>query len=230
MWKQIYIKQVSAFSFRKSKAFESSSGPLATWLRQGELMSAQIDCSAWNADEFSRVLHTLRPLTQEKNLSVIAERLKTACASTGVAVVILPSPAGCRASGATRFLSPSKAVLMLSLRHATEDHFWFTFFHEAAHLLFHCTADIGFVDEEILEEGVQETEANEFAESVLIPSDRHSEMLNLSSERRDIIKFARSIGVSPGIVAGQLQHHGKIRMSHFNSLKRKLSFDDQSES
>jgi len=54
-----------------------------------------------------------------------------------VAVAFVPELPKSRASGATRWLSASKALVQLSLRYKTNDHLWFTFFHEAAHILLH---------------------------------------------------------------------------------------------
>ncbi|MFX9089566.1 ImmA/IrrE family metallo-endopeptidase, partial [Acinetobacter baumannii] len=34
-------------------------------------------------------------------------------------------------------LTPEKAMVLLSFRHLSDDHFWFTLFHEFAHLLLH---------------------------------------------------------------------------------------------
>lgn len=59
------------------------------------------------------------------------------CARTGVALVLVPEVQGARASGAARWLNPRKAIIQLSLRYHWEDHFWFSFFHEASHILRH---------------------------------------------------------------------------------------------
>jgi HTH-type transcriptional regulator/antitoxin HigA len=58
-------------------------------------------------------------------------------AEVGVAVGIGPAPQGCPAYGATRWLSPTKALLMPGNRTRTHDVLWFTFFHESCHLLQH---------------------------------------------------------------------------------------------
>ena len=44
------------------------------------------------------------------------------------------------ANGATRWLTDRKAMIQMSLRHKWADIFWFTFFHEACHLLKHQNA------------------------------------------------------------------------------------------
>lgn len=61
-----------------------------------------------------------------------ARRASPSCAA-GVAVAFVHELSKCRAHGATRRLSPSKAPIQLSLRFKTNVRLWFTFFHEAGH-------------------------------------------------------------------------------------------------
>ena len=56
------------------------------------------------------------------------------CREAGVVVLLIPELKGPHLSGAVRWLG-NKAVIQLSLRHRKDDQFWFTFFHEAGHLL-----------------------------------------------------------------------------------------------
>jgi HTH-type transcriptional regulator / antitoxin HigA len=51
----------------------------------------------------------------------------------------------CRINGATRWLSPDKAIIALSLRRRRNDIFWFTLFHEMCHILRHSKKET-FVD------------------------------------------------------------------------------------
>ena len=115
-------------------------------------------------------------------------------------------------------------MIILSFRHLSDDHFWFTFFHEIGHLLLH-KADLTFIDGEGSISGKMEKEANEFAEDVLVPSARRSELLDLKPSREAIIRFAYSLGVSAGIVVGQLQHHGVIKPNQMNYLKRRFKWE-----
>jgi Zn-dependent peptidase ImmA (M78 family) len=59
------------------------------------------------------------------------------CAGAGVAVVFVPALPKTGVSGATRWINSNKALIQLSLRYRTDDHLWFTFFHEAGHILLH---------------------------------------------------------------------------------------------
>ena len=161
----------------------------------------------------------------EKDPSDFLPALQQICSTSGVAAVIVRAPNGCRASGATRFVSSDKALLLLSFRYLSDDQFWFTFFHEAGHLLLHGAESI-FLEGLDGDSSTQESEANEFAEKVLIPSEFKHALLTLTPDMRAIIRFAKKIGVSPGIVVGQLQHHGRVRRNHFNGLKRRFQWSD----
>lgn len=68
---------------------------------------------------------------------MLALQLTALCASAGVAVVFVRGLLKARVSGATRWLTPDKALVQLSLRYRTDDHLWFSFFREAGHVLLH---------------------------------------------------------------------------------------------
>jgi plasmid maintenance system antidote protein VapI len=224
-WRHAYRGVLEMAAFRTSSSFESKPGAVAAWLRKGEIDSGSIDCKRWDAKRFQEALSNIRSLTWKKDPRVFVPELVKRCAACGVAVVIVRAPSGCRASGATRFLSPSKALLVLSFRYLSDDHFWFTFFHEAGHLLLHGKEAL-FLEGANMPSTKDEEEANEFAAGVLIPPDFHVALSKLPIDGREVIKFARQVGVSPGIVVGQLQHLGQIKPNQLNSLKRRFSWAD----
>jgi len=212
-------------AFRTSATFDSHPGAVAAWLRQGELAGRSISCKMWDSERFFGALPTIRPLTRQKDPTRFIPELTRICGDCGVAVVVLRAPAGCRASGATRFVSPDRALLLLSFRYLSDDHFWFTFFHEAAHLLLHGPNALFLEAPDMLTSG-QEQEANDFAARALIPDIFRSELDGLPLRHEDLIRFARRVGVSPGIVAGQLQHLGRLRRDQMNRLKRRFEWSD----
>jgi HTH-type transcriptional regulator/antitoxin HigA len=138
-----------------------------------------------------------------------------------VAVVIVRPPNGCRASGATRFLSKEKAVSQLSFRHLSDDHFWFSFFHEAGHLVLH--GHLGLIIEGATTDSKAEEEANQFAREILIPQEYQAEFRKLRPTTKEVVRFAHYIGVAPGIIVGQLQFSGRIGHSRLNGLKRRFA-------
>jgi Zn-dependent peptidase ImmA (M78 family) len=112
---------------------------------------------------------------------------------------------------------------LLSFRFLSDDQFWFSFFHEAGHLLLH--GDGGFfLEGDDTPSTTQEQEANDFAEGALVPPEFQEALLRLPLNGREVIRFAHRLGVSPGIVVGQLQHHGKFTYRQLNNLKRRFKW------
>lgn len=224
VWRSRYAKVLHDAAFRTSPTFESTPGAIAAWLRQGERIAESVRCAPWDAEEFRRTLLELRALTRVRDPERFIPKLEAAAARCGVAVVVLQSPSGCRASGAVRWLSDEKALILLSARHLTDDHFWFTFFHECGHLLLHQDMDI-FLDEDNEAATVIEDEANQFAAETLIPSTYRDALERVRPETFEVVRLASEIGVAPGIVVAQLQRAGRLPKSHLNRLKRRYAWE-----
>lgn len=223
-WERRYTDFLEDVAFRTSPSFESKVGALSAWLRQGEIEAALVPCAPWNPNVLRSRIADLRRLTKAKRPAYFVPRLREICAAAGIAIVFVRAPSGCRASGATRFLAPEKAMAILSFRHLSDDHFWFTLFHEIGHLLLHDERST-FIDAEATSLGEKEIEANTFAASVLVPCDRYDELINLRPRTEDVVRFAVSVGVSPGIIVGQLQHLGVIGRHQLNFLKRRYEWN-----
>lgn len=219
-WRDTYRNALEMAAFRTSPTFHSQPGAVAAWLRQGEIKSASMECKPWDLKLFQSALFEMRSLTRKRDPKLFLPELTRRCADCGVAVAIVRAPAGCRASGATRFLSQSKALLLLSFRYLSDDHFWFTFFHEAGHLILHNKKALFL--EGIKASSAEEQEANEFSAKTLVPSEFQSQLERLNVERHAIRNFAKSVGVSPGIILGQLQYRGKARPNQLSTLKARF--------
>lgn len=223
-WMSKYEGRERLVAFRTSAAFTSEEGAVLAWLRKGEIEAAKIKCAQWDREMLREALPRLRALTRIKNPQEFIPHLVNICAECGVAAVIERAPKGCRASGATQLLSSNKALLMLSGRYRSDDHFWFTFFHEVGHLILHDMQSL-FLEGEDLCSGQQEEEANTFSSNLLIPAESQATMRALPLDKKAVIRFARSIGVSPGIVVGQLQHLGAFTVRQLNDLKVRYSWE-----
>jgi HTH-type transcriptional regulator/antitoxin HigA len=223
-WHQAYGRVEEMLAFRTSSSFDSRPAAVAAWLRRGEIESEYVECNPWNPERFKNSLPAIRSLTRKKQPSQFIPELQKRCGECGVAVVVVRGPSGCRASGATRFVSPEKALLLLSFRYLSDDHFWFTFFHEAGHLLLHGQRGF-FVEVEGAPSTTEELQANEFAANILIPSEIRPALLRLPRDAREVIRFAQKIGVSPGIVVGQMQYYKRITYAQLNTLKRRFTWE-----
>jgi len=210
-----------SLAFRRSPAFNAEPTIISAWLRKGEIEAQNIDCEPFGTDTFRKVLDEIRLLTIESP-EVFVSRTIESCAKAGVAVVFVHELRKLRTNGATRWLNPNKALIQLSLLYKTDDHLWFTFFHEAGHILLHGKRDI-FLEEDN-QTNDKEDEANRFAADWLIPSSEYKNFHPRGDyfSKAEIIEFAQKLGVAPGIVVGRLQHDGLIPMKNCNDLKRKL--------
>lgn len=212
-WKRVWLSPTVAF--RKSSAFKARPGVMATWLRLGELDAQAIQCQPYDREKFKTALEEIRALTTEPP-EVFVPKMRQRCADAGVAVVLVPEITGAPVSGAAQWLTPEKAMIQLSLRYKTNDHFWFSFFHEASHILHDGKKD-KFIDVNH-EKGESEERADRFASNILIPPE-HSGALASLKIAKDVKSFAKTIAIAPGIVVGRLQHDGRLRYNQLNSLK-----------
>jgi HTH-type transcriptional regulator/antitoxin HigA len=224
-WKAKYRTDLAAAAFRTSLTFTSNPVATAAWLRQAEIQATAIECRPWNPQLFRTALAKIRALTRRKLPVQFLPELTTLCGACGVALVITRAPEGCRASGATRFLTPNKALIVMSFRYRSDDQFWFTFFHEAGHLLLHSEKAL-FLEDGSEVTSDEEAEANEFASSVLIPTNLGTEFQNLAPSAKAILRFSVRAGISPGVIVGQMQHGGRLAPNRLNSLKRRWAWTE----
>lgn len=213
-WERVWREHQVAY--RQTQRFETCAEAVSAWLRQGAIQARQIQCEPFNRKKFQKALEAIRTLTREEP-QVFVDRLTERCAAAGVAVVFVPELPKTGVSGATRWMG-DKAVIQLSLRYKSNDQLWFTFFHEAGHILKHGRKEI-FIETNGLD-GKKEKEANAFARDKLIPPDElHRFLQHWNQSNAEIVAFADRIGIAPGIVVGRLQDDSLMPNSHGNKLK-----------
>ncbi|MFM6311880.1 MAG: helix-turn-helix domain-containing protein [Dolichospermum sp.] len=221
-WEGIWLNH--HINFRQSQAFQSDPKAVSAWLRRGEIEASAIVCAPYNANKFKETLQKIRTLTLEPP-EIFQPKLVQLCAEAGVAVVFLPELPKMRTSGATHWLNADKALIQLSLRYKTDDHLWFTFFHEAGHILLHGKRDFFLEGTGIIsvEDQEKEQEANKFSADILIPPGDLQRFLDSVSQisKTNIIQFANEIDIAPGIVVGRLQHDQVLPSNHCNDLKQR---------
>jgi HTH-type transcriptional regulator / antitoxin HigA len=220
-WKKHWLEP--AASYRASPAFASRPQVAAAWLRWGEILADEIETEPFDARRLSDALTEIRGLVR-KDFALVRQRIHDVLAGAGVALVLTPEFRDTHLSGAARWIGPDKALIQLSLRFKTDDHFWFSLFHEGRHLLEDKRVD--YVDAEPTNgdsEEQAEREADRFARDTLIPSDAYAAFLATATITADAIRaFAKDQGVPPGVVVGRLQHDGHLDPSHFNDLKKPI--------
>ncbi len=216
-------------AYRHSARFKSKPAALATWLRIGEIEAEAQECPPFDRASFRRALKAIRGLTREP-VDRALDRATRLCNRSGVALALVKPFPGTALSGAAWWPSTDKGIVQLSARHKSDDHLWFSFFHEAAHLLLHGKRNV-FVDETGDGNTDLEAEANEWACNALVVRSRWERFVaGRPRSHQAVLDFAEEVELAPGIVVGMLQHGGHLPWSHLNGLKVFYRWSDERRS
>lgn len=220
---EVWRKSTARFqmAFRKASHVAEKRGYLASWVQIVEREARAVRCERFQRESFDEVLADIRGLTRTAPFEFVP-KLKGLCADAGVTVVLVPEIPGAGVSGVATWLGPHRPVIGLNLRGKRNDKFWFTFFHEAGHLLndgqHETFVDIDYSDDP------RERAANEFASQFLIPP-IYAERLPSLRRKQDIVAFAEEIGIHPAIVLGRLQHEKLVAHQLHHDLAERLDWD-----
>lgn len=213
----LFEEPLQAIYYRRLMIDENKDYALLAWAQKAKLESRKKEVSPINIKGIMDSIPYYRTLTKE-SFDVACKKLEENLQSYGVAIVFLPHIGGSFLHGAT-FYEGKKIVLGLTIRGKYEDIFWFSFFHEIAHIV------LGHIN---MPYDVKiEKEADEFARNTLISEDVYKNFINnnkISSE--SVISFANQIDVNPGIVVGRLQKDGYLKYNQMNDLKKKSVIDE----
>lgn len=201
--------------FRRARPQQQTDvAAITAWLRMGELQAARLRLAEYSQQRLQAALPAMRALSLQP-AEQVGPALVQLCAEVGVALVFVPALPGTHVSGVARFLN-GRPLIQLSLLGKWNDQFWFSFFHEVAHVLRHPTRSI-YLDDAAAGDTVEtpeEQEADRFATDTLIPRAQQARLPYLPLVAEEIAAFAAEIGVHPGIVVGQLQHRGLLPWAH----------------
>ncbi|MDF1590206.1 MAG: helix-turn-helix domain-containing protein [Desulfobacterales bacterium] len=218
-WEKLWLSPATVY--RKSNAFAAKPEACSVWLRKGELQAQERICETFDKEKFKSALTTIRHLTRSEPQQFESKTIQL-CAESGVAVVFTPSIKGAPVYGATRWLTPEKAMIQLSLRGKFEDLLWFTFFHESGHILLHGKKEVFIEDNDGRTE--KEKEADCFAANFLIPINAWQKFFSTANyqSKAAVEDFAKEQQISPAIVVGRLQHDNLIPHNRLNDLRRRF--------
>ncbi|MDE0633188.1 MAG: HigA family addiction module antitoxin [Caldilineaceae bacterium] len=214
-------------AYRHSPSFKSDETALAAWLRLAEIEAERQESVDYDRAAFKAALRNMRRLTCAELPKSLADAQQL-CKSAGVALVLVRPFPKAHLSGAAWWLTPRKPVIALSARHKSDDHLWFSLFHEAAHIMLHSKKDV-FVDGPNGDADAEEAEANEWAARFLLPQSAWNRFVASGEYRTGdaICGFAAEQGIAPGIIVGRLQHEGRLPWnSRMNRLKVRLEWRD----
>lgn len=204
--------QITRIACRRLAVTEKSDLALMAWAQEAKIMARSIDTAPVNLKKLAMIIPEIRRMTVMKPKD-FCPKLKSMLSECGIALVFLPHLKGSFLQGAS-FMDGNKIVLGLTARGKDADKFWFSLFHELAHILLGHIWQSGGTTEK------DENDANIWSRDTLISEDAFLEF----SEQRNytaahICAYAKRLGIAPGILVGRLQNEGCIDHSMLNDLK-----------
>lgn len=207
-------EQITRIACRRLAITEKSDLALIAWAQEAKIKARNIQTAPININDLISVLPKLRKMTMLKP-GEFCPALKKCLADCGIALVFLPHLKGSFLQGAS-FMDGNKIVVGLTVRGKDADKFWFSLFHELAHIVLGHVGRLNGTSED------DERAADQWSGNTLIPSDDFEAFRRDGdySERR-VLQFAKAQGIAPGIVVGRMQLEGMIQYSMLNNLKEK---------
>lgn len=209
--------------FRRSRPEQSNLGAIAAWLRKGEMAAEKHVGPRYDEAAFRAAMIEIRALTV-LSPEQFEPRLQALFRDSGVIFELVPAIPRAYVSGVARWLDTDRPMIQLSAFGSFNDRFWFTLFHEAAHILLHGktrkSRESVFLDDPArpTRTTAQEREANDWAGDWLIPPQYKWDLTQIK-DKSAVRGFAHRLGIHPGIVVGRLQHDGFVHPSWMNDLK-----------
>lgn len=205
-WEDFYLNQQLKVAFRISLAHTKEPYAISAWLRKGDLQASELSTNDYNDKCFKEALPEIKSI-MAKHPTDFFKKLQTICLETGVKVVHTPCLPKAPIVGSTRWLNDTP-LIQLSGRYKRNDIFWFTFFHEAGHIILHGKKDIFLekIDYSDFDKNKEE-EADNFAIKWTLTKEEEQEIIDSAPlTEAHIRSFARKFNTHPAIIIGRLQH------------------------
>ena len=194
---------------------------LFAWQSICEKETSDIKASSdLNVGLLKEKLGTIRNMMSD-SISDVRQRLQDIMSECGIRFKVVRNFRGAPVQGFIKDITDEESgrhelIMCLTLRRARADIFWFTLFHEIAHVL-NGDYKAKFIDFSS-ESSEAENRADCFARDFLIPPE---EYLAFTMEHRspgweDIEKFAKKVNVPPFIVLGRLQKDEIVDWSQYS--------------
>lgn len=223
-WENYFFNQQLKVTFRISLAHTKEPYAISAWIRQGEIQAGHLHCGAYSEGKFKKALKEIKTImaTQPNDFF---EQLQQLCLDCGVKVVYTPCIRKAPLSGATRWIDDNP-LIQLTGRYKQNDRFWFTFFHEAGHIVLHGKKDIFLEDIDYSEADLQkEAEANNFAVEWTFSTKEEEEVLDaIPLTIESIQEFAKKFNTHPAMIIGRFHKKELLHYAQFRDFFVKLEF------
>ena len=198
---------------------------LFTWQRICEKETEQFNSdSSLNINKLKQLIPKIKSI-MSLDINAISKNLEQIFKECGIVFKIVRNFRGAPVQGFIKALS-DKLILCITLRGKNADRFWFTLFHEIAHIV---NGDYKkrFVDFDSVN-NVQEEKADKWArDNLLDPAEYKSFIFESEpTDLKNISEFAKKNNVPAFIVIGRLQKDKYLDYSDFQNQMCQYEFKD----
>lgn len=212
---------------KKTNVFSPATPAQLAWLYRVKQIAEETLTAKYSRDALVSTLAKFHTLLGSPEGTRKVPRMLTEC---GIRFVIVESLPGANIDGVCFWINDRSPVIGLSLRHDRIDNFWFVLRHECEHVLQNHGRSAAMLDTDLEKEragtGIalpeEERVANEAAAEFCVPQVSLNKFIERKAPffaERDIIGFARTLNLHPGLVAGQLQY----RTSRYELFRHHLA-------
>lgn len=204
--------QITKIACRRLAVTDKSDLALLAWAQEAKIRARDIETAPINIKKLISIVPQIRKMTVLRP-EEFCSKIQNILIECGIAMVFLPHLKGSFLQGAS-FMDGKKIVVGLTSRGKDADKFWFSLFHELAHIVLgHVGQANGTTDQD-------ERDADWWSGNVLIPQEQFEEFkYHFDYSAISICSFAEKLGIAPGIVVGRLQNEGYIKHNMLNELK-----------
>jgi HTH-type transcriptional regulator/antitoxin HigA len=139
-WENFYLNQQLKVTFRISLSKIKAPYSVSAWLRMGERQALEKKSRGYSAADFRKSLEKIRRLSGTSPEDSVG-KVQQLCQQAGVRFITTPSLNKAPISGASRWFMDAPLIQLVE-KFSRKEIFWFTFFHEAGHILLHGKREI----------------------------------------------------------------------------------------
>jgi len=213
------INELNHANYRYQFQENMSENAMYTWrflcekdVRNQKLEEFDIDILKSNLQRIKHLMHVY-PEEVENELRKVLNKC-------GIGFIIKKHGDKAPINGLTTKTRDNKIMIALTIRNKFVDIFWFTLFHELAHVIY---GDYKHRNPSKEDNDRYEARANTFAANFLIDNEKYQEFIEKNNFTKESVEHFASInGVIPSIVYGRLMKDGHM---NWNKSYNRLRYD-----